>query len=643
MKLNARQLALLYKQSHDLMRNLDGLQPQEAFDELLKFLFLKECADEKGHSFPPFVAPILGQNGVELNRQLLTELRRMLAVFIENANSWSLELWKDKAFRLTDSALLGIYEIFSQVNLSDIDIDIRSAALNEFVPAELRKGLGIFPTPDSIARMMVEIAAPKPSSRVLDPACGTGTFLVNVLRNWGRKRSAGNDLCVWGIDKSARMLLLSELNLGHKKGVRFYRALADSLYQSPNTIFDNIKDGFDFIFTNPPFGVAVDRDKNDMTPFQTCRDLNGKIVKRQHSEVIFIEQCLKYLRPGGLLGIIVPRSVVTNKSLNAARCAINKLGFLETIVHLPPETFCMAGTQTNTVILFVRRYKSSKEKSSSIRVVSVNIKNVGFDSTGRVRDGCQLNEVAKAIRQTRRGVLSHDYIRLLPLVPKDESIARLPDLLSGRIRSTKSSNTILLGDLVDIAVNGKTPGRANYSMDGLFLVKVGNLTGQGIDWSIRDRNFISGPEADKRLQNPSLMLRRGDILLTSSAHSPVYIAKKVDIVGTIPKQVGGRASFVGEVMMIRVRKGVDPFILLAYLRLPSTQERIQALIRGQTAHLHPEDLLDMHVPKSLVNPPSQLRKLADQMRSENTLSEKLSMLAFEQKENIAILENILST
>ena len=643
MSTTSRQLSVLYKNSHDQMRNIDGLQPQEAFDELLKYLFLKENADQSNHQFPTFRPPLLNQEIVSLNLGLVRKLRAQFKVFLKGTNSWHAELWQDKAFHLSDTALLGIHELFEKVNFCAIDIDTRSAALNEFIPGELRRGLGIFPTPDRVARMMVDIASPVPSSRVLDPACGTGTFLIELIRHWSSGHSQKTTQHVWGIDKSARMLLLSELNLGHDKAVQYQRALADSLYQSPSTLFEEPQDGFDYIFTNPPFGVAVERNKHDMTPFQTCRDQNGDIVKRQQSEVVFAEQCLKYLKPGGLLGIVLPRSVVTNSSLRIARQTLNTLGYLEAIVTLPPETFCISGAQINTVVLFIRRYKSSSEKLESTAIISVDIDNVGFDATGRPRRGNQLEETSKAIRKALQGQTTSEHVRLLPNIAKESSIASLPKLLSGRTVVPNDRTTIPLGELVTVASNGKTPSRANYSSEGLFLVKVGNLTGRGINWEARDRNFITGPEAVKRKRNSLLMLNKNDILLTSSAHSPVYIAKKADIVGNVPKWVGGEASFVGEVMMLRVREEVEPTILLAYLRLPSTQQQIQWMVRGQTAHLHPNDLLGMRLPRTLIRSSLPLRKLADQIKREIQLSEEINQLAFEQRELLRVVEDTLGS
>ena len=641
MPITSPQLSALYRNSHDLMRNIDGLQPQEAFDELLKYLFMKESADEANHRFPSCVPAILHQEAVSINETVVNDLRRQLGVFLSRANSWSSEMWQDKAFHLSDTALLSVHELFEDVDFTTVDLDKRSAALNELISSELRRGLGIFPTPDAVVRMMVEIMDPPVTARILDPACGTGTFLIETIRRWRNSAPAIASHSVWGVDKSARMLLLSELNLGHDKRTIYGRVLADSLYHPPPTLFDELDEGFDYILTNPPFGVIVDRNKQDMTPFQTCKSHDGSIVKRQQSEVIFVEQCLKYLKPGGSLGIVLPRSVVSNSSLAAARQALSTLGYVEAIVNLPPETFAMSGAQTNTVVLFLRRYESAAQKEEPVAIACADIDNVGFDSTGRHREGNQLESVSIALKGATNGKSSDAHVRLLPAIAKMFSITNLPALLSRRLVAPDRGDAIPLGELIEIATNGKTPARGSYTSDGLFLVKVGNLTGGGIDWSPRDRNFISGAELVKRKEDTRLMLRENDILFTSSAHSPVYIGKKADIVDTVPMWLGGEASFVGEVMMLRPKAGFDPMVLLAYLRLPSVQRQLQSMVRGQTAHLHPKDLLQWPVPKLLLEPPLVLRNLADQIRIQAHLSEKLNALAFEQRTAVAAAEKLL--
>ena len=83
--------------------------------------------------------------------------------------------------------------------------------------------------------------------------------------------------------------------------------------------------------------------------------------------------------------------------------------------------------------------------------------------------------------------------------------------------------------------------------------------------------------------------------MTSSAHAPKYIAKKVDIFD--PPYAGiDTATVVGEVMLIRPNlKLIDPYKLLFLFRLPQIQNYLQESVIGQTAHLSSEAISDMRV------------------------------------------------
>ena len=68
--------------------------------------------------------------------------------------------------------------------------------------------------PEDVVRTMIEIVAPKSSDIVLDPACGTGTFLMETARFLSTQRSQRGPFAIYGVDKNPRMLLLADLNLG---------------------------------------------------------------------------------------------------------------------------------------------------------------------------------------------------------------------------------------------------------------------------------------------------------------------------------------------------------------------------------------------------------------------------------------------
>jgi type I restriction enzyme M protein len=624
--ISPRQLSQLYKKAHNLMRNIDGLQPQESFDELLKFLFFKQINEEKGPKI--FYQFQLLSNGSFGKEQIKTvaQIKSNFKLYLKNTNSWSKKIWTDMSFHLSDKAIFSVFELFLDVNFSTIPFDIRSEAIKQFIPPGIRRGLGIFLTPDVVVKTMVDIVNPKQNSRVYDIAVGTGTFLIEVAKHWTSKTDNLTDISVWGSDKNPRMMLLADLNLGHLTNISFHKKLLDSLFDAQTT-HDNTSNWpqpnfFDYIFTNPPFGVVLDSRNYDLKIYKTCRGKKNNQLKRQQSEVVFIEQSLKLLKPGGTLAIVLPKSIVTNSSLEAARTVLNGLGYVYAIVILPPETFQTAGTQTTTVLLFIKKFLENEDRNEKIQIRFSKISNVGFDSTGRKIDGNQLPGAAADILESLSKNESIGLCKMLPKVEKRNSIISLPSLIFG---SNGLSSSLRLKDLVECVVIGKTPGRAKYTSNGLFLVKVGNLTGHGVNWIPRDRNFINGLDAKKRKITKTLMIKKGDILLTSSAHSPKYIAKKVDIVSSIPNHLNGEASFVGELMLIRpIPDKIDPFILLAYLRFSDTKERIQQMIRGQTAHLHPGDMLEMPIPEFIAKPHTPLKQISKILREEADINMKLN-------------------
>lgn len=617
-----RDLISTYRRAHNVMRNVDGLQPQEAFEELLKFLFYKQLSEEE--SFTLTAVPAI---------------RLAFARYLDQHNSWSTSLWRDRDFHLSDQCLEQLQSLFSEIHFSQIDFDIRSAALREFLTPEIRKGLGIYLTPDDVVRETVKFMSPDPGAKCLDPACGSATFLIELVKHWRQMGVA--HATIWGTDKNPRMLLMAELNLGHFPGVSFNRQLMDSLTE-PGTKHNKTwcRPGyFDCILTNPPFGLTVDTINPAYSGYDTAYTENGQPRARQASEWLFVEQSLRWLKPGGTLAIVLPKSVITNLSSALERAALAKHGYLKAAILLPPETFLVTGAQTNTVVAFIEKYRSNKDRDKHIDVVVAHISNVGYDSTGRPRKGSQLDGLAQRMKNPE--VSPCDYISVISSVPASKS---LEILTTSSISKRRGGSGIPLGKLVTEIKTGKTPPRAAYSdSEGLFLVKVGNLTGSGINWIARDRNFIDPSSMTGRRFGNLEMVRAGDILLTSSAHSPVYIAKKVDIVTEAPQWVGGRASFVGEVMLVRAKQDlVSPMLLLAYLRQPAVAAQIQEMVRGQTAHLHPDDLAGLPIPKALLEVSEDWQRIEALLREEAEINDRLNELARQQQTMFANLAGELT-
>ncbi|HUW10296.1 MAG TPA: N-6 DNA methylase [Anaerolineae bacterium] len=646
--MNGYELGNLYQQAHNRMRDIDGLLPQEAFDELLKImLYMQTRGDHFRAASQPTTLALDNRSGIDVP-SLVRELRTGFSA-TSRTSAEIAKPWHGSEMNLSDEALAEVALLFRDVDFSSLGIDARAAALRSFLSPETRRGLGIFLTPDEVARMMVSVVDPAPDAVVLDPACGSGTFLLEVVRHWRSRSESRQDYPyrVWGSDKSARMLLLAQLNLRHSREIVFLSRLLDFIvpngpsveageWLQPNSV--------DVIFTNPPFGVTVDGRSLAGLDYRSARQ-RGKVRKTVPSEVLFVERCLHMLKPGGTLAIVLPQSVLSNNQLAEARQAIGDQGHLTAVVALPPETFAVSGTQATTSAVFFRKHAGEASADMRVSVPVLRLSNVGHDATGRERAGNELPGVPALLRRmsdSQGDSEGRPGRQVVTFTTARHSLADLWRQL--RDNSSSHSSAMKLGDVLALAHTGSTPARSRYTDSGLFLVKVGNLSGRGIDWSPRQRNFVNEVEARKRERAVRpMMLEPGDIVLTASAHSPVYIARKVDIVTCIPEFIGGRASFVTEVMRLRLKPDtLDPLALLAYLRTPYAVSRLQQMIRGQTAHLLPQDVMELEVPDLLLRSNDDLSELRRTLREQGIVAERMNLLTHAAAQLLAELQRLVT-
>lgn len=631
---DTKALASLFERVHNELRNGDGLQPPEALDELLRFLFLYLYRERSGkHTLTRrWVAWCDGRTEMEPHAIYAQRLRGALLEASRDESDSFVLMDSIGGFGLSSPTLARVADLLADIRFSEMPVDLKSQALTGFLTNNVRRGLGVYPTPDPVVQAVVSILSPTSSMRILDPACGTGSFLLHTVYRWiatghctvDPTGSDKADCTLWGVDKNLRILRVAEVNLAPLVGRAFHAWNGDALVPLHGRSDERptwfAPASFDVIMTNPPFGVTVNGGTIEASRFSSALTDDGSFVPRMGSEVLFIERCLDLLRPGGVLATVVPNSVVSNVSLERARQAIESKGQLLAVLALPPETFATTGTQSATSVLFFQR-RGGKPMFSvpAGTVYSATSSNMGFDSTGRPRSGSDLPEIAML---TREFLLGRDLSpghsgRVLSLAPgKEFSAYSGAQSIASRPSSAKG---IKLRDCVSAIRIGKTPPRDMYCDEGHFILKVGNLTGGGIEWFARDRNFVTSAYMAKLARGRvarDLVVQQGDILLTSSAHTVRYIAKKVDMVDQIPDFIQQPVTFVGELLLLRPRPEViDPYALLAFLRSAGAQASLQAMVRGQTAHLMPNDAGELMVPL-MDRTDERLASLAELIRAE---------------------------
>lgn len=211
---------------------------------------------------------------------------------------------------------------------------------------------------------------------------------LDTANDNSRLKSLSHD-CVFGTDANPRMARTAKMNMimhgdGHG-GVHHHDGLLNV-----NGIFEN---RFDVILTNPPFGARVEKslkiteaDKftdNDKIEYYKARygndytkalsqvnDNVGKSVLSLYesgnmsalTEVLFIERCLKLLKPGGRLGIVLPEGVLNNTNLQAVRELFEGMAKIVLITSIPQDVFMASGATVKPSLMFFKKFTKKERK-----------------------------------------------------------------------------------------------------------------------------------------------------------------------------------------------------------------------------------------------------------------------------------------
>lgn len=194
--------------------------------------------------------------------------------------------------------------------------------------------------------------------------------------------------CIYGTDANPRMARTSKMNMimhgdGHG-GVHHHDGLLNV-----NGIFE---ERFDVILTNPPFGQNVDKNqliteadrftdeemkkkykkKYGVAYDEALKQVDDHIGKSLLSlydlgntstltEVLFMERCLRLLKKGGRMGMVLPEGVLNNKNLQAVREYFEGRAKIILICSIPQDVFIAAGATVKPSLVFMRRFTNDEE------------------------------------------------------------------------------------------------------------------------------------------------------------------------------------------------------------------------------------------------------------------------------------------
>lgn len=402
-------LLTAFRRCHNYIHGNEGMPKDAAFWQFLYLIFAKLHDERRPKDQPPRFWTGMFEKQINGKKQLVDEQfdaegqkairERVTQLVDEVARKYKDTVFRDNPPRITlsDRALAFIVGELAKYDLGRTALDAKGAAYQELVKHNIRGDRGQYFTPRGAVDLMVAMLDPKPGERVMDPACGTGGFLVSTLKHLDAKLRTAADIALddestdefvsvqealrsfvehnlFGADFDPFLVRAAQMNVlmasngqarvfnmnslefpaGHLPGATEARGKADL-------------GSMDVVMTNPPFGsnipitdpailkhyeLAHTWERTDDGGFRNTGRLQGSVAP----EVLFIERCVDWLKPGGRMGIVLPDGILGNPAQEYIRWWLLRRCWFLSSIDLPVEVFIVeANVNILTSLIFMKK------------------------------------------------------------------------------------------------------------------------------------------------------------------------------------------------------------------------------------------------------------------------------------------------
>lgn len=426
-------LKITFRRCHNFIHGNEGMPKDAAFWQFLYLIFCKMHDENlRGKQRQAWQRRFWAGPKEQFESQGRKAIRnRIDELFTEVKKKYKNIFRGNEEITLSDRALAFIVSELAKYDFTRTDVDAKGVAYQELVGVNLRGDRGQYFTPRGIVKLVIEMLDPKETETVLDPACGTGGFLVATLGHMLKRfrdeqnTEAGNENTaeflnvherlreyaaanVFGADFDPFLIRAAQMNMvlagdgrGHIYNINSLEFPLGHLADLSVAKKDVPLGGMDVVATNPPFGSDIPiTDRHILEQYELAhgwepdgegRFRNTGVLKGSVApEILFIERCIKWLKPGsGRMGIVLPDGVLGNPATEYIRWWIMRETQVLASIDLPVEAFIAeANVNILTSLLFLRR-KDDQEKHrealgtpEEYRVFMAVAEKVGIDRRG---------------------------------------------------------------------------------------------------------------------------------------------------------------------------------------------------------------------------------------------------------------------
>lgn len=635
----------LIKQCHNLIRKIEKNE-EHAFADFSKFMFLKLLEEkwDQEQLVPPYsykfheLAALPAGKGDQIKAAIKTMIDT-----IRSQTPYGSVL-ADPINLKQDASYRSIVRLVAGVSFSDCDLDSKGAAFEYFVRATLKgKKLGQYFTPRPLVKLMLSLGRWEQilsslqageDFKVLDPACGTGGFLVLAMNQClaeidNRKhakqihpslaaslRKRVKENVFYGIDANEGVACSAKMNMiVAGDGYNNIRRADSPNEAKPVPPYETAKgkicdDGkAHLILTNPPFGTSE-------AESLTKESARGYEIYSTKGQALFIQLMIRSAHPDSLIVTVIDEGVLNTASYADLRRHILRTCRIEAVLELPEETFKPNKINVKSSVLVLRRRDETDEDlSDDYPIAFVKIGSLGYEGSGDEIRGFDLarliSEVA-AIQATnlKSNRLADGYAWSAfsvqsKAVIKDRSFRVDVRYWHPDVRLTVAELGAVSGVMTIKEMNtietrrGKSPPAAEYvsASEGFaIVVKSGSNISKEGELVLEGGDYIEQPLYQDYLAK-GMTLQDGDILLSSTGDGTLgkcCVYRNKDDAGNTRPGIPE-----GHVTVIRVNQAnVYPEFLCDYLRKGFGKDQIARIFTGSTGMIEiaPEEVDEVLVP-----------------------------------------------
>ncbi len=356
-------------------------------------------------------------------KEILTEIR------LKKNNEFAIkEVYDDASFQENAKVVKEVVEL---LQVYQIRYNYRQQFLSDFFELLLTTGLkqesGQFFTPVPIARFIIkslplqEITQSKIEAgnkndllpTIIDYAAGSGHFITESMeevqkyidkldegsfnpttkksiKKWKEDQFDWAEKYVYAIEKDYRLVKTAKVScylhgdglakVIHGDGLGDFATSKEfkDLLKETDISYPQDNKQFDIIISNPPYSVSAFKGLMDEEKSSKAFDLYGRLTDQSSEiECLFIERTKQLLKDGGVAGIILPSSILSNTGIyTQTREIILKYFDVLAIAEMGSNTFMATGTNTVTLFLKRRNNADAYNIEEAIKKVFVNIQDV---------------------------------------------------------------------------------------------------------------------------------------------------------------------------------------------------------------------------------------------------------------------------